>query len=397
MPNPLHAASPGQTYICGQEHAASVPATERAPAAENLPTGLLTDPNRILELTGLVPGHLPKLQSVAEKTGYIIAFRPVDRLATQLIEEGYPTKNFHIKGKSSSWGPMAGFIPVNQAFSKLEGRSDRVDKSNRLVQSCLAEGHANSGPLVISKTRLVGLKNLGVIDLSLPNATGIINITARGKSDQDYLFTAVPDNRGSYMVQHQGKPVMVLCQPSSSKPLTADYDLMLVAPPLAQYGQQDRLSLPDISHQVFRQRMNSYPNIPSNVGLLNEWINPQTFYQRGHQDLGNVSQRMTELIPHLNSALGCTPGLELVHHGMDAASPAADPLANYPVTLFLPHALADLPRILLATDSQSLRHVVLAAKDAGFHVPLNPLWEENLKTVRRTSFTDALAALQQRP
>lgn len=397
MPNPLHVASPGETHNCGQEHAASLTATERAPAAEDLPSGLLTDPLRVLELTGLVPDHLPILQSVAEKTGYIIAFRPVDKFATQLIEEGYPTKNFHIKGKSSSWGPMAGFIPVNQAFSKLEGQSDRVDKSNRLVQSCLTEGHANSGPLVISKTRLIGLKNLGVIDLSLPSTTGIINITARGQSGQDYLFTAVPNNRGSYAVQHQGKPVMVLCQPSSSKPLTADYDLMLVAPPLAQYGQPDRLSLPDISHQVFRQRMNNYRNIPSNVGLLNDWINPQTFYQRAHQYLGNVSPRMTELIPHLNAALGCLPGRELVHHGIDAANPTTDPPSNYPVTLFLPHALAGLPRMLLATDSQSLRHVVLAAKDVGFHVPLNPLWEENLGAIRRTSFTDALAALQRRP
>lgn len=49
--------------------------------------------------TGLACKHLLPLQHLANEINCIISFRPVDNLATGLIESGYPTKGFHIKGK----------------------------------------------------------------------------------------------------------------------------------------------------------------------------------------------------------------------------------------------------------------------------------------------------------
>ena len=31
----------------------------------------------------------------------------------------YPSKNFHVKGKSSDWGPQAGFVPYDGIYSKV--------------------------------------------------------------------------------------------------------------------------------------------------------------------------------------------------------------------------------------------------------------------------------------
>lgn len=72
---------------------------------------------------GLAHKHLLPLQYLANEINCIISFRSVDNSATELIESGYPTKGFHIKGKSASWGPQAGFICEEQRFSKLEDAS----------------------------------------------------------------------------------------------------------------------------------------------------------------------------------------------------------------------------------------------------------------------------------
>ena len=56
--------------------------------------------------TGIVGSHLVPLQKMAAETRTVIGIRAVDKLATQLIDDGYPTKNLHVKGKSASWGPQ---------------------------------------------------------------------------------------------------------------------------------------------------------------------------------------------------------------------------------------------------------------------------------------------------
>ena len=63
----------------------------------------------IKDKTGVVPKHLLPLQCLASELNCIIGVRPIDKLATELIASGYPTKGFHIKGKSACWGPQAGF------------------------------------------------------------------------------------------------------------------------------------------------------------------------------------------------------------------------------------------------------------------------------------------------
>src|SRR5580698_10005922 len=49
----------------------------------------------------------------------VIIYRSTGPWAKRWIERGYPTKNFHVKGKSSDWGPQAGFVPYNGLYSKV--------------------------------------------------------------------------------------------------------------------------------------------------------------------------------------------------------------------------------------------------------------------------------------
>lgn len=91
------AITPGNV---GQSQLDSI--SNQAPGASGEPLGLGQQVEAVKDKTGMVAAHLIPLQQVARDHNCIIGIRPVDRLATELIESGHPTKGFHIKGKSAS-------------------------------------------------------------------------------------------------------------------------------------------------------------------------------------------------------------------------------------------------------------------------------------------------------
>lgn len=79
-----------------------------------------------------------------------IAIRNVEQSAHTYLSSGHPTKNFHIKGKSSNWGPHQGLIPVRQEYSKLAARSpDKIKNANEGVTTCILNKFAMSVPFTI--------------------------------------------------------------------------------------------------------------------------------------------------------------------------------------------------------------------------------------------------------
>ena len=93
---------------------------------------------------GIPEADLISLANYAREKNKIILFRPVEFIAKSLHEEKkYPTKDFNIKGKSASWGAWAGFIPIDQAYSKLASASiEQVQKYNKNVRACIKQGYA---------------------------------------------------------------------------------------------------------------------------------------------------------------------------------------------------------------------------------------------------------------
>lgn len=49
------------------------------------------------------------------------------------------TKGFDVHGKSSDWGPMAGYIPFDQNLSKMFGDQYAVNKGNEENRQALEE------------------------------------------------------------------------------------------------------------------------------------------------------------------------------------------------------------------------------------------------------------------
>jgi hypothetical protein len=342
---------------------------------------------RVKAQTGIVSSHLDPLQHIAAATNSIIGIRPVESVATGLIEAGHPTKDFHIKGKSANWGPQAGLICTDQAFSKLENAPGKIAGANAQILDCIEQGHTVPIPLKLSSHRLNELVKSGhITELAAKGGEGTLQLSARGPSQQLYTFQARPASPAddTYFITHQGKPLEVLAKQIEGKALTADYDLYMIAPHLSDFGFRDKLRVPDVAHSVFKERVGRYLQVPQ--ALRADFESAAHFYRKEHPDLGNTTPRIEQMIGTINRALvgGAEP---VVHHNADSGSPATDAAANYPATIFLPKKLGRFDEISIVHDSKEMAELIKTAKDSGYHVPLNPLWEKELVNIKRSNFT----------
>ncbi|MGT0250524.1 anthrax toxin-like adenylyl cyclase domain-containing protein [Burkholderia pyrrocinia] len=347
---------------------------------------------RVKSETGIVPSHLIKLQQFAQEHRCLIGIRPVEPIATSLIESGHPTKGFHIKGKSANWGPQAAFICVDQRWSKLENNAERVKKFNAQVESCLRDQYAKKVPLAVSGARLDELLRMGMIDrIKYDAQRNPIAFEARAPSGKIYSFEAKPHETGDgtrYAITREGRSIEVLAPPKpDAKPLTADYDLLVIAPRVEDFGPQDNVPVPDVAYAAFKARVDRYTH-PVPEPLRAAYDDPAAFYAKEDKEIGNASPRIRAMIPILNQVL-VGDGEPVIHHNADAAIPAVDPTANYPATFALSEPIGRFDEICIVHDAAELAELVARAKKQGFHVPLNPLWEPEVTSVRRDAYTQA--------
>jgi len=355
---------------------------------------------KVRDETGVIGGDLAGLQKVAYQYNTIIGIRPVDRFATGLIGSGYETKGFHIKGKSASWGPQAGLICADQRFSKLENADPaRIRKFDAEIAKSIQDKDAVLVPLKLEQDRLDTLVKMGVIsEMSTPDSNGVSTFTATAPSGTQYRFEATPTtNAGQklFAITTGRKPIEVLAPavPGSNKPFTADYDLLLVGPSISDLGPQDNLPSPGVSQTAYKERIDRYKNLGGiNPNLKDAYEDPKKFYAKNDPDMGNVTERVRTLIPVLNNEVMMNAAVrreKVFHHGDDTSNPVTEPSANYPGTFVLPFKMGRFDEVTIVHNQDEFKELVQVAKDHGYHVPLNPLWDPDLTNVRRTAFTDA--------
>ncbi|EJR80282.1 anthrax toxin-like adenylyl cyclase domain-containing protein [Bacillus cereus] len=205
--------------------------------------------NIAVEGSGLVPEHVEKFKNVAKERNVFIFVRPVNKLATSLIKEGAATKGMNVHGKSSDWGPAAGYIPFDQNLSKKHENKVAVEKGNADNKESLQE-HKNE----ISKVKLK-LDDNRIADLE---KAGLISIREKiSDNGKDYNIIKTENwiydfriDRLSHEVQYKTKngkhtilgekfgwkdlEVMAKIVNGNNKPLTADYDLFALSPTLTE-------------------------------------------------------------------------------------------------------------------------------------------------------------------
>ena len=191
-------------------------------------------------------------QQIARDNNTLIAIRPVNADATDLIDIGLgqgidiATKGLNVKGKSSDFGLQAGLIPFDAELSKVIGNQGKVDAGNaNNLKSISVEGTtASAVQLQLDMAAIIRRQESGRIDAGdlTPDADGKLHLTAT-KTDAtgktvviEYELT--PSSNGLYDVAwrssdvgaradgtafNEFRPLKVLAE--EGKLLTADADL----------------------------------------------------------------------------------------------------------------------------------------------------------------------------
>jgi hypothetical protein len=186
------------------------------------------------EKCGIVPAHIGHIQQVAKTKRCFIMVRPVNKLATELIADNSAVKGLDIHGKSSDWGPMAGYIPWDQRLSKAGFKdSEDVKKGNANNRKDLDKyDKVIREPLEITSGRLETLKKKGRKCVPMNTKVGEV-FTASRTTTVDFKLESA--SGGKYRVLYKApgmdsfKPVEVMAYKGLG-PVTADYDLFAVCP-----------------------------------------------------------------------------------------------------------------------------------------------------------------------
>ncbi len=390
---------------------------------ENTDSGMITDLNKIVEHPGqgIPKDMLVKLMKLADIRKSAVAVRHVERIARQLLEDGFPTKSFHIKGKSANWGLQAGTIPIDQNLSKKAG-SPEVDKLSKSVAECLKKqqknsffkknndtkvsggniadngsGFARKTHLSISDKRIKELESLGFFEDVIKgvdkNGKEQWTVSVRERNDVDGKLSkqvARKNDNGTwdtYRLTESGeeKPIEVLAHVPTEEgekpmPLTADIDLLFEAIPMKELdlGGYDRVPNPMVSPSLINKNTKNYKNQHTKDLLLKDFLSNEK------PDTGNASKRVEDLIRQGNEVINRK--YPVIHHGTDAFNPFSKESENYPITVFIPENAELGFTVAMVFDESQMEDIISKLHSKEFFVPQNPLWNKNH---RRPSFDNA--------
>ena len=203
--------------------------------------------------------------TTARQLDEVIIFRSTGPWSMRWIERNYPTKNFHVKGKSSDWGPQAGFVPYKAEYSKVGHVEKTLAKYTGFNDEGIHESYASTTQLTLSEEELrVQLTQISdgrtalTSMMQVPNTRDYFLTAMRSGDNKKFSFLAswfegkfrisvyenrTPANAGAvnYELGAEFKPVPLQVMTSSevgaaNKPLTGDYDLMSICPRWKNYG-----------------------------------------------------------------------------------------------------------------------------------------------------------------
>jgi hypothetical protein len=229
------------------------------------------------QTSGIVEEHAKAIERVARRRNTFIFIRPTEYDSTRLIKAGYATKSTDVHHKSSNWGPMAGFVPCDPAFSKkLEGQPDPA-KSQAPPRYGQAVGvHLRlTAAVVTGHSKIKYIDSIGVLASapgnrwmvrlhrpSDPDTKAVsdvktehrfcIDSSGNGRGNMTTKFCLISDGNGEWLVywvgtppaaaQTSDTPVTVPLHPLwvfayatqkdpfNPRAVTGDYDLWMVVP-----------------------------------------------------------------------------------------------------------------------------------------------------------------------
>ena len=312
---------------------------------------------------------------VANRSKEVIIFRSTGPWSQRWIRRNYPTKNFHVKGKSSDWGPQAGFVPYLGKYSKVGRDAENERTGTKYNEDGKHHSSAQKTQLCLTREELdiqfreLAAGRTALAEMHLDAKTGDYILYASRSSDgvrfafravwakdhyKIFVFDKVLPLRAQ--VFDIPKPLEVMTSSevgAKNKPMTGDYDLMTVCPTWKDYGERSAATISKPGLDFGRggqaepgQSFVAGTNLDAAVdprlstGLPNQMTaagKPKTFGARGftapqyggvvnatremsseHPDMGNLTPRILRCINDLNLAMGQTGAFRRVHHNAES-------------------------------------------------------------------------------
>lgn len=215
--------------------------------AENLGQHQMIRSARI-QASNIVPDHVPVLERLAKERNEVIVVRYVNEASTDLIAGGAGTKHMGIKGKSANRGPIQALLPVNQSLNKQGSRLEdlmiaktkrpldqfELDEIAKLKEG-MAAGEASMNKCLKDPNCAMAIQ----FPIKHPTASGdtILHVAKDKSKGRVVYFIEGPngsrlDYRSATPIDidldpdFPPQPVLVLADPKTGAPLTADYDFL---------------------------------------------------------------------------------------------------------------------------------------------------------------------------
>lgn len=217
---------------------------------------------------GVLAGHAVALTKVADERQVCICIRGVNPLATSLVESGFGTKDMSIKAKSSNLPPLNGLIPFDQHYGKKGNVPSDVEKFNHKNEEAIEKKVATSVDAKLPMSHIEMLRdqtNRLSITSSAPGLSDNEILMTGSDFGKDFHFIGVKDGDTVTIFaasqskdgiwSKDDKPVQVMGN-RDGKPVTADYDLAVVAPRLKDLGPQHMTQLKMASFTEVDRRTN---------------------------------------------------------------------------------------------------------------------------------------------
>ena len=212
--------------------------------------------------SGVVTEHISALENKCKELNVFLFIRPTELDSTRLIKQGYATKSMSVHDKSSNWGPMAGFVPCDQFFSKKyigDPNGSPTYKDHGPAKVC----HLSLTPQLV-----IELANDGIIteliDKRAVSKRYFKGVTSNPKAmNIEFLLE---DKGGGCKVYWMkgGTPIPLYVwgyvAGGAPTPVTGDYDLWMVAPHMSWWKLHTQIVGVEDEHGT------------SGATLLNTWL-----------------------------------------------------------------------------------------------------------------------------
>jgi len=182
-------------------------------------------------VTGVADAHARAIAELAESMNCFIFIRPSTDDTVRLIEAGFATKSNDVHDKSSDWGPMAGFVPVDSGLNK-KNRSPKLDGAQLRARRHSPHGIEQAVHLAID-SRLAGKQPMNPVASAPGVPSGILathQFYRARKHGEPYFARHRTNGQIFWWDARASALVPVMVWGYHNVPITGDYDLWMVAP-----------------------------------------------------------------------------------------------------------------------------------------------------------------------